>query len=74
MKFASLAFAAGLAVLAGACTTDRYGYGPYYGGYGGPYYAAAPYPYYGGGGGCYWQRQRVWDGWGYQIRRVRVCY
>ena len=23
--------------------------------------------------GCYWQRQRFWDGYGWRIRRVRVC-
>jgi hypothetical protein len=47
-----------------------YGYGPGYGpGYG----------YYGGGPAyvaespCYWQRQRFWDGYGWQIRRVQVC-
>jgi hypothetical protein len=43
--------------------------GPHYGpGYG--YYAAGPaYGY----GGCYWTRQRVWDGWGWRVRPVRVC-
>lgn len=43
--------------------------GPYYGP--GPgYYAAGPaYGY----GGCYWTRQRVWDGWGWRARPVRVC-
>ena len=41
-------------------------YGPGYGYYGGPaYVAAAP--------GCYWQRQRFWDGYGWRIRRVQVC-
>jgi len=44
-------------------------HGPYYG-YGPGYYATAP-AYY--GGGCYWTRQRVWDGWGWRFRRVRVC-
>jgi hypothetical protein len=44
--------------------------GPYYG-YGPGYYAYAPGPaYY---GGCYWTRQRIWDGWGWRLRRVRVC-
>jgi hypothetical protein len=38
-----------------------YGYGPGYGYYAGDY------------GGCYWARQRFWDGYGWQIRRVRVC-
>ena len=41
--------------------------GPYYG-YGPAYYG--PGPYY---GGCYWTRQRVWDGWGWRVRPVRVC-
>jgi hypothetical protein len=35
----------------------------YYGG--GPAYVAGP--------PCYWQRQRFWDGYGWRIRRVRVC-
>jgi len=42
---------------------------PYYG-YG--YYPA--YPAYAYGGGCYWRHERVWDGWGWRIRPVRVCY
>jgi hypothetical protein len=51
------------------------GYGPgYYGGgpayYGGPAYVAGP-GY--GPDGCFWQRQRFWDGYGWRIRRVRVC-
>jgi uncharacterized membrane protein len=53
------------AIIAGAANG---GYGPGYGpGYG----------YYGGGPAygppCYWQRQRFWDGYGWRIRRVRVC-
>ena len=44
-----------------------YGYGPYYGGY----YAPAYYDY---GPGCVIRRERVWDGYGWRIRRVRVCY
>lgn len=67
MRFISLIVVAGLAVLAGACTTDTTGYGPYYGpaqgyapapGYGyygpRPYYNPPPYGYgapYGGGYG-----------------------
>lgn len=43
------------------------------GGYYGPSYAYAPGPYY-GYGGCGWRRERVWDGWGWRVRRVRVCY
>jgi hypothetical protein len=43
-----------------------------------PYYAYAPGYYggpanYGGYGGCYWTRQRFWDGWGWRVRRVQVC-
>lgn len=51
--------------------------GAYNGGYYGPgygYYGPAP-AYYGAyGPGCTIQRQRVWDGYGWVIRRVRVCY
>jgi hypothetical protein len=36
----------------------------------GPYYQPAP-AYY--GPACYWQRQRVWDGFGWRWMRVRVC-
>jgi len=46
--------------------------GPYYGGYYGPGYYA-PGPVYYGGSGCYWTHQRFWDGWGWHVRRVRVC-
>ena len=55
----------GLAVgaLIGAAANGPYGYGP-------GYYAAGPgYGY----GGCYWTRQRVWDGWCWRSRPVRVC-
>ncbi len=44
----------------------------------GPYYQPAP-AYYGAGyygpgyPGCYLQRQRVWDGFGWRWTRVRVC-
>jgi hypothetical protein len=44
--------------------------GPYYG-YGPGYYYGGPSPVY--YGGCYWTRQRVWDGWGWRFQRVRVC-
>jgi len=57
----------------GALATGGYGYGgygPYYGGGYGYGYA----PAYGGyGGGCYITRERVFDGYGWRIRRVRVC-
>jgi len=38
-----------------------------------PYYYGG-YPAYGPGPGCYIQRERFWDGWGWRIRPVRVCY
>jgi len=51
---------------------------------GGAIAASRPYPVYGepvyvGGpppGGCYWQRQRVWDGYYgvWRVRPVQVCY
>jgi hypothetical protein len=25
-------------------------------------------------GGCYWRRERFWDGYGWQVRPVRHCY
>jgi len=47
----------------------------YYGGYYGPgpyYYGPGPYAaYY--GPDCHWGRQRVWTGYGWRWRRVRVC-
>jgi hypothetical protein len=46
-------------------------YGPYYG-YGPAYYA--PGPAYAYGPPCDWRRERFWDGYGWRIRRVRVCY
>jgi len=38
--------------------------------YGGPVYVedAPPPP-----GGCYWQRQRFWDGYEWRFRRIQVC-
>jgi hypothetical protein len=56
------------ALIAGAAGAygPYYGYGPGYGYYGGPAYAYGP--------GCHIRRERVWDGWGYRWRRVRVCY
>ena len=41
-----------------------------------------PYPYYGPAyvdapppppPGCYWQRQRYWDGYAWNVRPVQVC-
>jgi hypothetical protein len=57
----------GGAIIGGALAGPRY-YGPGYGYYGGPAYVADDYY-----GGCYWQRQRFWDGYGWRARRVRVC-
>jgi hypothetical protein len=51
----------------GGLAAGAYGGGPYYGGY-----YAAPAAVY--GPPCYWQRQRVWDGYGWRVQRVRVCY
>jgi hypothetical protein len=64
--------AAGLiggAIVGGAiASSNPYYYGPGYGYYGpGPYYAGAYGP-------CGWQRQRFWDGYGWRVRSVRVCY
>jgi hypothetical protein len=64
----------GGAIVGGALAGPRYYgpgygyYGPGYGYYGGPAYVADDYY-----GGCYWQRQRFWDGYGWRVRRVRVC-
>ena len=61
--------AAGLiggAIVGGAIASQRPAYGR-------PVYVAEPPPppaY----GGCYWQRQRYWDGYGWVVRPVRVCY
>jgi hypothetical protein len=69
----------GGAIVGGAVAASPYYYGP------GPYYGYGPgygpAPYYGGPGyvaaedayGCYWQRQRFWDGYAWRIRRVQVC-
>ena len=67
--------AVGGAIVGGAIAANPYYYGP------GPYYYG-PAPYYAPGyaavaeppyGGCYWQRQRFWDGYAWRIRRVQVC-
>lgn len=59
----------GSAIIGGAIASGG-GYGPGYGYYGGgPAYVVSP-GYY---GDCYWQRQRFWDGYGWRIRRIRVC-
>jgi hypothetical protein len=45
---------------------------PYY--YGGPgyYYGPGPAPVY-YGPVCHWRRERYWDGFAWNVRRVRVC-
>ncbi|HWL18024.1 MAG TPA: hypothetical protein VNS33_00040 [Bradyrhizobium sp.] len=58
--------AAGLiggAIVGGAIASSRPAYD-------GPVYVEdAPPP-----GGCYWRRERFWDGYGWQVRPVRHCY
>jgi hypothetical protein len=66
--------AAGLiggALVGGAIASQNgYYYGPGY--YDAPGYYAADPTYY--GPPCVWQRQRFWDGYGWRVRNVRVCY
>jgi hypothetical protein len=76
-RYLGAAIAGGIigGAIVGSAVANPYYYGP------GPYYGPRPYPYYGGPAyvaaedpyGCYWQRQRFWDGYGWRIRRVRVC-
>jgi hypothetical protein len=79
-RYLGAAIAGGLiggAIVGGAIAAGPGYYGPGYG-YG-PGYYGRPYGYYGGPayvadtGGCYWQRQRFWDGFAWRFRRVRVC-
>lgn len=56
---------------AGAIVGAAVANGPYYG-YG-PGYYYGPGPVYYRGPGCYWTHRRFWDGWGWHVRRVRVC-
>ena len=60
--------AAGLiggAIVGGAIAASRpY---PYYD----PYYYGPPPAYV--GQGCYWQQQRYWDGYAWNVRPVQVC-
>ena len=66
----------GGAIVGGALASPYYNPGYYYG----PGYAPYAPRYYGSGyaaddyyGGCVWQTQRFWDGFGWRVRRVRVC-
>ena len=65
----------GGAIVGGALAANPYYgpgyYGPGYGYYAPPAYVAGP-GYY--GQDCGWQRQRFWDGYGWRVRNVRVCY
>jgi hypothetical protein len=64
------AVAAGIigGLAAGAIIGSAAAHGPYYGpGY---YYGPGPVYY---GPHCWWRRERFWDGWGWRVRRVRVC-
>jgi hypothetical protein len=56
--------AAGAIIGGIASQNGYYGYGPGY--------AYRPGPVY-YGPHCWWSRQRVWDGYGWRLRRVRVC-
>lgn len=53
------------AIIGSAIAGPRY-YGP------GPGYYYGPAPVY-YGPRCYVTRERWWDGWGWRVRRVRVC-
>lgn len=58
--------------LFGGLVGPRYYYGPgYYYAPGPVYYGPGPVYY---GPRCYWQRRRVWNGYHWRLRRVRVCY
>jgi hypothetical protein len=61
----------GGAIVGGAIANSRYYYGPGYYGAGYPGYYGPPYA--GAYGPCYWQTQRFWNGYGWQMRNVRVC-
>lgn len=54
------------AIAGGALAAPRHHYAP-------RYYEPAPVYYY-RRPACRWERERIWDGYGWIIRRVRVCY
>jgi hypothetical protein len=81
MRKSLLALCAVAAIVTAAVPAhaQRY-YAPGY--YYGPGYYTPPQSYYLNGvpapvadpyGPCYWQRQRLWDGFGWRFRNVRVC-
>lgn len=55
--------AVGALVGSALAAPSYYGPGYYYGP--GPVYYAPPR--------CWWERERVWDGYGWRLHRVRVC-
>lgn len=57
------------AIIGGIASQNGYYNNGYYGGPG-YYYRPAPVYY---GPHCWLQRERVWDGYGWRLRRVRVC-
>ena len=59
----------GGAIVGGAIASSPYGPGYYGPGYYHPGYYESGYGY----GPCYWRRQRFWDGYGWQVRSIRVC-
>lgn len=71
----------GGAIVGGAIASSPYYYGPAPYAYGPAPDAYGPAPYAYGPGpayvaadpGCFWQRQRFWDGFAWRIRSVRVC-
>jgi hypothetical protein len=65
------AVAAGIigGLAAGAIIGSAAAHGPYYG----PGYYYRPGPVYYRPHHCWWRHERVWDGWDWHWRRVRVC-
>jgi hypothetical protein len=64
--------AAGVAagLIGGAIVGGAIASSPPPGYYGPAYYGAPPPP----PAGCYWQQQRYWDGYAWNVHPVRVCY
>lgn len=52
------------AIIGSIASQNRHYYGPGY------YYGPAPVYY---GPHCWWSRERVWDGYGWRVHKVRVC-
>ena len=66
-----------VAMIAGSLTTASAQHGVGAGVASGPLFVPAPYGAgpgpYDDFGSCEWVNQRVWDGHGWRVRRVRVC-